>query len=343
MGGPGAPVFPFVDLETGERWTAHLNKSVFPWWIFSAERRVWGTKPIDYLSALKILLSKTADTTAECLNKDTALYRRFWEPMIIGVLNTEPEMASAQLLANVLRQSFCAGGGACIPLIPKIGLSETFIMPCLNVLRQHGVEVRYNHRLRSIVKSQPAGQKPEINELHFSNNDVVELENDDWVILALPAWVIRDVLPDVSTPTSFRSIINVHYRSPGVQDPPGFSGVIGGISEWVFVRHDVMSVTISCAERYDAYATRDLVVPVWRELAMMYDLDPERLPPHRIFKEKYATFAATPEQNRLRPSAYTQWKNLALAGEWTATGLPSTIEGAIRSGFKAAQVVMRWS
>jgi len=57
-------------------------------------------------------------------------------------------------------------------------------------------------------------------------------------------------------------------------------------------------------------------------------------------KEKRATFAATPEQNLRRPRAYTQWKNLALAGDWTATGLPSTIEGAIRSGVKAAQVVV---
>jgi uncharacterized protein with NAD-binding domain and iron-sulfur cluster len=102
-------------------------------------------------------------------------------------------------------------------------------------------------------------------------------------------------------------------------------------------------VTVSCAERYEAYPTREMGVHLWQELAKLYDLDPAKVPPHKIFKEKYATFAATPEQNRRRPSAYTNWKNLALAGEWTATGLPSTIEGAVRSGVRAAQVVMRWS
>jgi monoamine oxidase len=59
--------------------------------------------------------------------------------------------------------------------------------------------------------------------------------------------------------------------------------------------------------------------------------------------EKYATFAATPKQNARRPTSYTGWQNVALAGEWTATGLPSTIEGALRSGMKAAQVVLRWA
>jgi uncharacterized protein with NAD-binding domain and iron-sulfur cluster len=81
---------------------------------------------------------------------------------------------------------------------------------------------------------------------------------------------------------------------------------------------------------------------VWREVAQLLHLDPAHLPPHRIFLEKFATFAATPEQNMLRPTSYTGWKNVALAGEWTATGLPSTIEGALRSGMKAAQVVLRW-
>jgi monoamine oxidase len=112
----------------------------------------------------------------------------------------------------------------------------------------------------------------------------------------------------------------------------------------VFSRNGVASVTISAAERYDHYPTRDLIPYIWQNIATLYDLDPAKIPPHKIFKEKYATFVATPEEDARRPLAFDfRWRNMALAGEWTATGLPSTIEGAIRSGFKAAQVVMRWS
>jgi hypothetical protein len=154
---------------------------------------------------------------------------------------------------------------------------------------------------------------------------------------------MRDLLPEVPTPTDFRSIINAHFRVDAPDDDIGFTGIVGGYSEWVFVRNGLASVTISCAERHKNIPTREMAELVWKELALLLRLDPSVIPPHRIFLEKYATFAATPEQNIRRPSSYTGWKNVALAGEWTATGLPSTIEGALRSGMKAAQIVMRWA
>jgi len=337
MGGPGAPIFPFMDMESGQRWVVRMNGGRFPSWIFNKNMRIPGTKPRDYLSALNILMAGSSDTVASRLDTKSALYRNFWAPLTIGALNTEPESASAKLLANIFVQSFAAGGRACIPLVPKVGLSETFVLPCLDLLTKRGVITRYSHRLGSVQMEANA-----VKELHF-NQGVLEVGPKDWVILALPAWVVRDLLPTVTVPGVFRSILSGHYRVEVPSNPAGFTGLVGGAAEWVFTRNGVVSVTISCAERYESYPTRDMAIYIWQELAKLYDLDPVKVPPHRIFKEKYATFAATPEQDRRRPSAYTNWKNLALAGEWTATGLPSTIEGAIRSGLRASQVVMRWN
>jgi len=336
MGGPGAPIFPFIDIANGERWTIRMNTGNIPWWVFNKKRRVPGTKLRDYLSVLQVMTASSTDTLA-MLNKQNPLYRRFWEPLIVGALNTEPEIASAELLRNIFVQSFGAGGAACIPMIPKVGLSESFVTPCLNVLRQHGAEIKYYHRLRSLL-----WEKDSVRELDFNGN-IVEVAPQDWVILALPVWLLRELLPEVPTPTDFRSIINAHYRVDAPDDGVGFTGMVGGYSEWVFIRNGLASVTISCAERYKDIPVRDMAGLVWKEVAQLLHLDPTRVPPHRIFLEKYATFAATPEQNIRRPAAYTGWQNLALAGEWTATGLPSTIEGALRSGMKAAQVVMRWA
>ncbi|MDX2028133.1 MAG: hydroxysqualene dehydroxylase HpnE [Alphaproteobacteria bacterium] len=337
MSGPGAAIFPFLDLASGERWTVKMNEGRIPWWIFNKNRRIAGTTPLDYLSALRVMTSSSTDRVADRLDTKSLFYKRFWEPLVIGALNTEAETSSAKLLANIFMQSFGAGGRACHPLIPKQGLSESFVHPCLEVLKQKNVEIKYSHRLGEIKIVRGA-----VRELQF-NRDKVDVAPKDWVVLALPAWVTKALLPKVTTPLEFRSIINAHYRVDGVDPGLGFIGLLGGIAEWAFIRNGVVSATVSCAERYSSYPVRDLATSIWHDLAQLCRLDPEKVPPRRIFKEQYATFAATPEQNMLRPSAYTGWSNLALAGEWTDTGLPSTIEGAIRSGFKAAQLVMRWT
>lgn len=336
MGGPGAPIFPFFDAKSKQRWTIKMSRGRLPFWLFDKDRRIPGTKISDYVKSLIKLATSTGDRVSECMDMASPLYTRFWEPLVIGALNTEPELASSELLANILGQSFAAGGQACIPLIPKVGLSETFVQPCLNVLRQHDVEIKYNHRLRGFALDGLS-----IRELDFNTGTVV-LDKNDWVVFALPAWVTQGLLPEITVPNDFRSIVSAHFRVDGIKDAHGFTGIVGGLAEWVFTREGIVSATLSCAERYGNYPVRDMAWYMWQDVAKLFKLDPEQLPPHRIFKEKYATFAATPEQNLRRPTSYIGWKNLALAGEWTATGLPSTIEGAIRSGFQAAQTVKRW-
>ncbi len=75
-------------------------------------------------------------------------------------------------------------------------------------------------------------------------------------------------------------------------------------------------------------------------MALAYRLPLSPVPPARIIKERRATFLASPEQLRRRPGTTTRWPNLLLAGDYTDTGLPATIEGAIASGFTAAQQVL---
>jgi len=95
-------------------------------------------------------------------------------------------------------------------------------------------------------------------------------------------------------------------------------------------------VTVSAADRFvecDAPELRDLF---WRDAAIAYRLPARPVPPARIVKERRATFLASPEQLERRPQQATAWRNLLLAGDYVDTGLPATIEGAIRSGFAAA-------
>ncbi|MCB1542830.1 MAG: FAD-dependent oxidoreductase, partial [Rhodoblastus sp.] len=134
---------------------------------------------------------------------------------------------------------------------------------------------------------------------------------------------------------------NAHFAVRPPRNMPLLTGVVGGMSEWLFAFPDRLSVTISAADAFIESAPEDIGERIWREVATIAGLDPAKLPPTRIVKEKRATFAATPAQDALRPQAVTRWSNLWLAGDWTQTGLPATIEGAIRSGERAAELAAR--
>jgi hypothetical protein len=148
------------------------------------------------------------------------------------------------------------------------------------------------------------------------------------------------LLPDVPTPTEFRSIVNAHFAVSPPTGTPLMIGIVGGTAEWVFAFPDRISVTISGADAIVDRDRKELAETLWRDVAAAHGLRQE-LPPWQIVKERRATFAATPEQAKLRPNAKTRWSNLFLAGDWTDTGLPATIEGAVGSGNRAAELALR--
>ena len=156
---------------------------------------------------------------------------------------------------------------------------------------------------------------------------------------AVPAWVAQELLPGLTAPNVFSAIVNGHFRRPGPPDAPLMQGVIGGTAQWVFGFPDRISTTTSAA---DAIVDEDRAVlaeRLWADVIDAYALPKtEAMPPWQVVKEKRATFAATPQQDALRPKAQTRWNNVLLAGDWTATGLPATIEGALRSGSHAADL-----
>jgi hypothetical protein len=139
-------------------------------------------------------------------------------------------------------------------------------------------------------------------------------------------------------PTEFRAIVNAHFRMAPPPSLPPLIGVLNGTVEWIFSFPERLSVTISAADRLLDTPREELAALIWREVAEVASLT-SALPPWQIVRERRATSAATPEQDARRPGPQTSWTNLALAGDWTATGLPATIEGAIRSGNRAAETI----
>jgi squalene-associated FAD-dependent desaturase len=327
--GPRECAFDFLDTRSGERWRLRPNASRLPWWIFARDRRVPGAKPLDYLGAIRLLRAGKDATIGEAMTCSGPLYERLWGPVLLSALNTQPREASAALAGAVLRETLAAGGAACRPLVAKHGLGAAFIEPALRFLETAGVDVRFGARLRALEFS---GDR--VARLSFVD-ETIALGPDDRLVLAVPPWSAEELVPGLVAPNEFRGIVNAHFKIAPPQGQPLLLGMIGSLSEWLFAFDDRLSVTISGADRLMDEPREGLAERIWAEVARATGLH-MACPPWQIVKEKRATFAATPRQEARRPGAATAWRNLFLAGDWTATGLPATIEGAIRSGDKAA-------
>jgi squalene-associated FAD-dependent desaturase len=323
--------FPFLDLKTQERWSVRPTEGRVPWWLFVAARRVAGTSALDYLDALKLSRADSMATISQTLDARRVIYERLWVPLAVAALNTEVDQASARLLGMIFAETFGRGGAGLHPLYPKEGLSESLVDPALAVLQAKGGTVRFGQRLRGLRFE---GER--VATLDFGRGEMA-IEADDSVVLAVTAPVAKDLIPELNPPDEFRAIINAHFRVDALPAPAySFLGVVNGTAEWIFLKPGVISTTTSAADRMIDRDAEDLAAALWKDIAQAYRLDPNTMPPHRVVKEKRATFACTPAQLLRRPKARTRWRNLVLAGDWTDTGWPATIEGAIRSGFTAA-------
>jgi hydroxysqualene dehydroxylase len=330
--GPSEAVFPFVDAVNGERWTVQPNSGALPWWILSANRRVPHTRARDYLAALTMRRADPSATIAAVLDPRHTLFRRLWEPLAVAGLNTSAEQGSAALFWRMLAETLGRGGAACRPLLPRVGLSESFVEPALARLRAKGAEIRFGARLRALIFG-----PDRVSDLVFEAASIA-LDRADGVILAVPAAIAARLVPGLIVPDRHSPIVNAHFRCTPPPGAPFFVGVIGGAAEWIFRKRGVLSVTVSAADRFVERAASELRDLFWRDVAVAYRLPALPVPPARIVKERRATFLASPEQLKRRPQQKTTWRNLLLAGDYVDTGLPATIEGAIRSGFAAADL-----
>ncbi|SRR5579885_670364 len=332
--GPRDARYPFVDLATKKRWKLNFGSGFFPWWIFKKGDRVPETRTGDYLSLARLAWAPTDRALGETMSGAGMVYQRLISPFFLAALNIEPLKGSTKLVAAVIRETIAKGGRAARPLIAQEGIGKVFIDPAVKYLRKRGISIVYKCELVAMRLA-----KTHVAELKFSDRTVA-LGVHDSVILAVPAYAATRLLPELRTPSLFCPIVNVHFRANAPKSFPPMLGVINGLSQWIFSTTGKISVTISDAERATKMPRDDLARKIWQEVAALAKL-PAKLPPWQIVRERRATFAATPEENAKRPGAETRWTNLFLAGDWTATGLPATLEGAIRSGNRAADLVSR--
>ncbi|MEO1090696.1 MAG: hydroxysqualene dehydroxylase HpnE [Pseudomonadota bacterium] len=326
--------FPFVDLADGERWAIRPGPAWWPLWPLEHRRRPPGVRAREFAAGLALLRAGPDQSVGDVVSTSGAAFRRFWEPFVVGVLNTDAESAAAALLRPVILETLARGEHRSRPLIARTGLSDALVEPAVEWLRRQGAVVHFGARLEALDLTADGARALRV------GGTSVALEAGDQIVVALPPWETASLLTCPSPPMGYSPILNAHFRVPGGGvTTPTLLGVVGGLAQWIICREDVASVTVSAADAVIDTPPAALAERLWPEVVAALGLAPAPLGPSRIVKERRATIRQTPAAVAAKWSAKTRWPNVTIAGEATDTGLPATIEAAIRSGHHAVKML----
>ena len=265
-------------------------------------------------------------------NRTPPRQRRFlWEPLCIAALNTPAERASAQVLANVLRDSLAGRREASDMLLPQVNLSALFPEPAAQFVTQHRGMLHSGHRVASLRRAGNA----------WLIDDTGPFAQ---VVIAVAPYHLGNLLPELAPQVAhfdWEPIVTSYFSyPPTVNLPQPMLGVDAGLAQWLFDRgqlcgqRGLIAAVISARGRHLDLPTAELEGGIHEEIARLVPHLPAPLAVQTI-TEKRATFACVP--NLQRPPARTGLPGLWLAGDYVAGDYPATLEGAVRSGVAAAR------
>ena len=276
--------------------------------------------------------------------QDAQTITRLWELICTAALNAPPDRASLALAARVFRTGLLDRADAADLGRPTAPLAELHGAPAGALLRQRGGTVRTGIRVRQICQEHGRFQ---------IRGDGVELTASA-VVLAVPHPQAARLVPAQAAPDRTRwarlgaaPIVNVHVRYQQRVTELEFAAGLDTPVQWVFdrtpagVSGQYLVVSISAAEEVLGTPAAALLRTYLAALAELFPLAQRvRVDDAFVTREPRATFRQGPGSRSARPPAQTRSPGLALAGAWTDTGWPDTMEGAVRSGQRAADVVL---
>jgi squalene-associated FAD-dependent desaturase len=274
---------------------------------------------------------------------------RFWGTVLTSALNETPERVGLRYARKVFVDGFLRHRHGLDIELPRVPLGRLYGEELQRWFEEHQVQIRFN----CAVKSLRIGDQ-RVQSLGLRSGEAVVA---DWYVAAVPFGRLLDLLPQevVERERCFRGlkslqsspITSVHlwYRRPVLALPHVV--LVDGVGQWVFNRGEVgpgehyVQVVVSAARQFRGLGHEEVQRRIVAELAELFPAAvPAALRRARVVTEHEATFSAVPGVDRWRPGQTTPLANLFLAGDWTATAWPATMEGAVRSGYLAAEVLL---
>jgi zeta-carotene desaturase len=293
------------------------------------------------------LAGETVGQALAAVGQSAAACERFWHPLAIATLNEAPEVAAAAPFVAVLRRGFFAGAKAARFVVARVPLSEVYTTDARALIERAGGRVLTGAPITGLALG-PGG----VDGVVLRDGSVVAA---DAVVLAVPcAALLRLLPPALRDAPAFRALAEMG-TSPIVSthlwlDRPitwgsTFLGLLASRAQWLFDcgptrggGQRVASVT-SGARFWDATSDEEIAREVMDDArAVLPALRDARCVRAHVIRERHATLSLTPAADARRPTVDTPVPNLFLAGDWVQTGLPATIEGAVQSGRRAADL-----
>lgn len=261
----------------------------------------------------------------------------FWNVIIVSTLNCSPKLASARSFIEIIQSFFFSDPSNSVLIFPKYDLKKSYIDPAVDYLNKKNININLNSK---------------VNKINFVDNLVesIEVNNkklyfDEYILATAPFDLIKilgnkvlQVFPNF-TGLHFSPIISINIWFEKIELEELFYYLLGSELQWVFKKEDHISIVISDAEKLINYSKEELINLTIKELKKYLELDFDKILDYKIIKSKRATFIPTNFSYEIRPFENTPFKNLLLAGDYTNTGLPSTIESAVISGKICSEII----
>jgi squalene-associated FAD-dependent desaturase len=274
---------------------------------------------------------------------------RFWGLVLVSALNESPDRIGLRYARKVFVDGFLRHRRGFEVEVPSVPLARLYGYEMKKCLEAHDLLLRTNCAARSLVVANNRIEKVELR----SGESIAA----DWIIAAVPFDRLLDLLPSTLVDdqpyfaklrrleTSPITSVHLWYGRP-IMDLPHVV-LIDSLGQWVFNRGETtpgefyLQVVVSAARQFRGLGHDEVQRRIVEELSQLFRAaEPHILLRARVVTEHAATFSAVPGVDQWRPDQSSPLENLLVAGDWTATGWPATMEGAVRSGYLAAEKLL---
>jgi squalene-associated FAD-dependent desaturase len=275
---------------------------------------------------------------------------RFWGLVLVSALNETPDRIGLRYARKVFVDGFLRHPRGFEVELPVVPLGRLYGEELQAWLTRHEVEVRLLHRVKELMVV--AGR---VEGVRLQQGELLQA---DWYISALPFDRLLDVLPSEvaerqayfrvlrQLETSPISSVHLWFDRPITRLPHAV--LVAGVGQWLFARGETApgqhyyQVVVSAARQFRGLGQEEVQRRIVEELRRLFpDAVAAEVLRARVVTEHGATFSAVPGVDRWRPVQTSPLNNLFVAGDWTATGWPATMEGAVRSGYLAAEALLK--